>query len=247
MKRITSSLTSMLLIFLILLSSCDKEDSNKKNIIEIIDSCYVDGQIITGYVKIPRDSCVDLNYGTVDLSPCSFKSIPYKTDTLLVFKDSLNNEVNYNLIAQKNNLYYRTSTATLYCNWNKDYPYTIEGKSQALEFYLFADNNESDFGFGITLSVDNSIKSNELVFKENIIVVKYDTYGNQLNYTLICLYPKDPEIGEKRSFFYHEKLLHDKIFQNVYGSWEKDLFYNYKYGLIGFRDNNYKLWVLMTK
>lgn len=247
MKKLEGSLTGMLFICVIMLSSWDKETSIIKNGTEVNDTCYVDGHITTGYVTIPCEPCVDINYEPIDLSPCSFKSIPYKTDTNLVFEDNLNNEVIYNLIAQKNNLYYRTSTSTLYCNWDKAYPYTIEGQGQALEFYLITDDNEFDFGFVIMLSVDYSHVSNELLFKENINLTKFDTNGYQLNYTLICLYPEDPRIGENRSVFYPEKLLNDKIFQNVYEGWENDLFYNYEYGLIGFRDDKQKLWVLKTK
>ena len=248
MRRTTIYLISLLSIIAIPFISCNKDSSTKKGTIKNdVDSCLNNHQIETGFVTIPHDSCQDFNFGTRDLSPCAFKSIPYKTDTDLKFVDNLKNEIVFKLIAQKNNLYYRTFISKLNCNWDTAYHYTIEGKCQCLYFYMQTNSKEVDLWFDFTLSKEINVTINQIEFKENINISKYDVNNNQLNYTLICLYPEDPSVSENRSNLYPELYLNNIKFTDVFVSSENDLYYCYKYGLIGFRDNNQKMWVLNTK
>lgn len=195
---------------------------------------------------IETNSCADLELEHFLLND-SFISIPYTREKSLLFIDSLNNEIVFDFF-QKERLFY-TTQGKINCEFDNSIKINVTAKIDTYEFYLVTNSNFIDREFLISLRATLGIHNDISYIYDVLNVIAFPKNGgNSLSALTIQVNQRDNFYIKEDNNFHDSTIgvtLNGKVFYNVYyDNYRNDIYYNYEFGLIAFRDNSNKLWVL---
>lgn len=135
------------------------------------------------------------------------------------------------------------------CVFDNSIKINVTAKIDTYEFYLVTNSNFIDKDFLITLRATIGIHDDITHVYDVLYILTFPKNGgSSISSLTIQVNQRDNfYIKEDNNFHnsYTSVTLNGRIFYDVYyDSYTKDIYYNYEFGLIAFRDNLNKLWVL---
>lgn len=199
--------------------------------------------------KKEEESCSDIYHGSTTYTEKSLESIPYLDKSIVIFKDSLNQEIEFivkDLGDKEASWEFPGNCET---NFNDTILHRLDVKLRKIEL-----NNDSiEFHFGIyiitLLDWDYFRKYDKLfvvhnigdsIFLQNFEMVSDrrdvpEKQAEEINFAVNTLEPEIEIFGETFQDVYHLKFF-DKYAPHK-------LYYNIEFGVISFKDNTGKRWV----
>lgn len=194
------------------------------------------------------DPCGPEDLGEIHLLENARASIPFNQLMMLVYKDSLNHETDF--IFRNDSLGLNTSHFSIQTQCPAD-PFeekVYTGLSDNYTYYLTESGNTTGLKFIWMIAVTLAEDEGGFLISDMLGVAvgrkpSIDVYGGEL-----WLMINQREQSDSAAMTFPQPMasinLLDKTFYNVYTNPDSSVYYNYSEGMVAFRDNDDKLWVL---